>query len=106
MIPFIFSSILIFRIFYLQVNNMSVLGSSLLFTIEKVKSMLQEIVASCFEPRTKIRELLTRNLSNEGEADGQEYARTLDMQGEAEAYIRAYSALLTGERFSLRSVPC
>jgi E3 ubiquitin-protein ligase SHPRH len=45
--------------------------------------------------------LLTRSLtasSDEGEADGQEYSRTLDIQGEAETYLQAYAMLLADRR--------
>lgn len=45
--------------------------------------------------------LLTRSLtasSDEGEADGQEYLRTLDIQGEAETYLQAYAMLLADRR--------
>ena len=63
-----------------------------------------------YEWRQKIIELLTAPLSaNQGEAaDGEEYARTLDIQGEAEVYLQAYVALaadrrelLTAERTAL-----
>jgi E3 ubiquitin-protein ligase SHPRH len=45
--------------------------------------------------------LLTRSLtasSDEGEVDGQEYSRTLDIQGEAETYLQAYAVLLADRR--------
>jgi E3 ubiquitin-protein ligase SHPRH len=45
--------------------------------------------------------LLTRSLTasnDEGEADGQEYSRTLDTQGEAETYLQAYAMLLADRR--------
>jgi len=45
--------------------------------------------------------LLTRSLgasSDEGEADGKEYSRTLDIQGEAETYLQAYAMLLADRR--------
>ena len=44
--------------------------------------------------------LLTRSLtaSTDGEADGQEYSRTLDVQGEAETYLQAYAVLLADRR--------
>ena len=37
----------------------------------------------------------------EDEADGQEYQRTLDDQGEAETYLQAYAALLADRRVAL-----
>ena len=51
--------------------------------------------------RTHIYGLLTRSLtasSDEGEADGKEYSRTLDIQGEAETYLQAYAMLLADRR--------
>lgn len=45
--------------------------------------------------------LLTRSLTasnDKGEADGQEYSRTLDTQGEAETYLQAYAMLLADRR--------
>ena len=49
--------------------------------------------------RSRITDLLTRKLSaTNDEADGQEYSRTLDTQGEAEAYLQAYAALLADRR--------
>ena len=45
--------------------------------------------------------LLTRSLtasSDEGEVDGKEYSRTLDVQGEAETYLQAYAMLLADHR--------
>jgi E3 ubiquitin-protein ligase SHPRH len=47
------------------------------------------------EWRDKITGMLTRKLSEAqgegGDADGQEYARALDTQGEVEQYLQAYS---------------
>lgn len=51
--------------------------------------------------RTYIYSLLTQSLTAgnaEGEADGQEYSRTLDTQGEAETYLQAYAMLLADRR--------
>jgi E3 ubiquitin-protein ligase SHPRH len=51
--------------------------------------------------RTHIYSLLTQCLtaSNvDGEADGQEYSRTLETQGEAETYLQAYAVLLADRR--------
>ena len=43
--------------------------------------------------------LLTRPLTSGGdEADGQEYARSLETQGEAESYLQVYAALLADRR--------
>ncbi len=54
-----------------------------------------------WEWRTRIYNLLTQRLSasnDEGEADGQEYARSLETQGEAETYLQAYAMLLADRR--------
>ncbi|KAH9986179.1 hypothetical protein BJV74DRAFT_878530 [Russula compacta] len=51
--------------------------------------------------RMRIYSLLTQSLTacnNEGEADGQEYSRTLNTQGEAETYLQAYATLLADRR--------
>lgn len=45
--------------------------------------------------------MLTKPLTNADDVDGQEYARSLDTQGEAEAYLQAYAALLADRRESL-----
>lgn len=43
--------------------------------------------------------MLTQKLNSAGEqADGEEYSRTLDTQGEAEVYLQAYTALLADRR--------
>jgi E3 ubiquitin-protein ligase SHPRH len=66
---------------------------------EIIEDLLNEQSALLWEWRSKILSLLTQKLSaGEDEADGQEYARTLDTQGEAEAYLQAYSALLADRR--------
>lgn len=61
--------------------------------------MLNEQSALLWQWRAKIVELLTQKLNSAGEqADGEEYGRTLDTQGEAEAYLQAYAALLADRR--------
>lgn len=61
--------------------------------------MLNEQSALLWQWRSKIVELLARKLNSAGEqADGEEYARTLDTQGEAEVYLQAYAALLADRR--------
>jgi len=57
------------------------------------------------EWREKLEQLLTTPLSaNQGDsADGEEYARTLDMQGKAEIYLQAYAALAADRRELLTS---
>lgn len=54
--------------------------------------------------RTHITQLLTQPLNNgQNEADGQEYQRNLDNQGEAETYMKAYADLLADRREALSS---
>ena len=55
--------------------------------------------------RTHITELLIEPLNSDGqkEADGQEYQRNVDNQGEAETYMQAYTALLADRREALSS---
>jgi E3 ubiquitin-protein ligase SHPRH len=50
--------------------------------------------------RSQIYKLLTRSLSatEADAADGEEYSRTLETQGEAEVYLQAYTALLADRR--------
>lgn len=45
--------------------------------------------------------LLTRPLKDDGDADGEEYSRSLDSQGEADMYLQAYTALLADRRAAL-----
>jgi E3 ubiquitin-protein ligase SHPRH len=48
--------------------------------------------------------LLTRPLLvNDEEADGQEYARSLEVQGEAGTYFRVYAALLSDRKAAISS---
>ncbi|KAF8624317.1 hypothetical protein AX15_005947 [Amanita polypyramis BW_CC] len=57
-----------------------------------------------WEWRTHIAQLLTAPLNNgQNEADGQEYQRNLDNQGEAETYLQAYATLLADRREALSS---
>lgn len=53
--------------------------------------------------RGRLVELLTRSISSEsgGDADGKEYARSLETQGEAETFLHAYSVLLNDRREAL-----
>lgn len=55
--------------------------------------------------RDHIIALLTEKLSGRAgeEADGQEYARALDTQGEVEQYLQAYAALLADRREALKA---
>ncbi|THH04137.1 hypothetical protein EW145_g5749 [Phellinidium pouzarii] len=65
-----------------------------------VIDILNKQSALLFQWRARIIKLLTESLSaSDGEdADGQEYARTLDTQGEAETFLQAYAALLADRR--------
>ncbi|KAI6007072.1 SNF2 family N-terminal domain-containing protein [Pisolithus albus] len=69
---------------------------------EIIEEQLNEQTTLIWQWRTKIVTLLTQNLSNvDDQADGEEYARTLDTQGEAEVYMQAYAALLADRREAL-----
>ncbi|KAI6163980.1 SNF2 family N-terminal domain-containing protein [Pisolithus thermaeus] len=69
---------------------------------EIIEEKLNEQTTLIWQWRTKIITLLTQKLSNAGDqADGEEYARTLDTQGEAEVYMQAYAALLADRREAL-----
>lgn len=68
---------------------------------EIIDRLLNAQSALLWKWRDKLIELLTKSLSNGEDADGQEYARSLDVQGEAEAYLQAYAALLADRRESL-----
>ncbi|KAH9001925.1 SNF2 family N-terminal domain-containing protein [Lactarius hatsudake] len=68
---------------------------------ELIDRVLNEQSRVLWEWRTRIYELLTQKLtaSNDGgEADGQEYSRTLETQGGAETYLQAYAMLLADRR--------
>ncbi|KIJ64355.1 hypothetical protein HYDPIDRAFT_154792 [Hydnomerulius pinastri MD-312] len=66
---------------------------------EIIEDSLNEQSALLWQWRTKIIDLLTQKLTSAGEqADGEEYSRTLDTQGEAEVYLQAYAALLADRR--------
>lgn len=55
-----------------------------------------------FTWRETLFRLLSQKLSNERDpADGEEYNRQLDAQGEAEAYLQAYAALLADRKETL-----
>jgi len=67
-----------------------------------IEEILNEQSALLWAWRSHINTLLTQKLSpGEDEADGQEYQRTLDNQGEAETYLQAYTALLADRREAL-----
>lgn len=63
---------------------------------------MNEQSALLWEWRQKLIALLTEPLGSNGDnADGQEYNRSLETQGEAEAYLQAYAALLADRRETL-----
>ena len=69
---------------------------------EIIKSILNHQGALLWQWRTSIISLVTQKLSHSDEqADGEEYQRTLDNQGEAETYLQAYTALLADRRQAL-----
>jgi E3 ubiquitin-protein ligase SHPRH len=45
--------------------------------------------------------LLTQSLKGDENADGEEYSRSLDVQGEADMYLQAYTALMADRRATL-----
>jgi E3 ubiquitin-protein ligase SHPRH len=67
-----------------------------------IEDVLNEQADLLWEWREHIMVLLSQPLTQkEDEADGQEYQRTLDDQGEAETYLQAYAALLADRRVAL-----
>lgn len=67
-----------------------------------IEDVLNEQANLLWEWRKHIMVLLSRPLTQkEDEADGQEYQRTLDDQGEAETYLQVYAALLADRRVAL-----
>ncbi|KAI9509909.1 SNF2 family N-terminal domain-containing protein [Russula earlei] len=79
-----------------------ILSAHLLLEADQlIDRVLNEQSRLLWKWRTRIHSLLTRSLTSsddEGEADGQEYSRTLDTQGEAETYLHAYAMLLADRR--------
>ncbi|KAI1790830.1 SNF2 family N-terminal domain-containing protein, partial [Ganoderma leucocontextum] len=69
---------------------------------ELIEGLLNEQSTLLWRWRQKLIALLTQPLGNSGEdADGQEYSRSLETQGEAEAHLQAYAALLADRRETL-----
>ncbi|KAG8974351.1 hypothetical protein FRC05_007512 [Tulasnella sp. 425] len=72
---------------------------NLFFEANQIMDVLDLQRKLIFEWRGKICELLTQKIVSEGEsADGNEYQRALDVQGEVEAHLVAYGALLADRR--------
>ena len=66
---------------------------------EMIEYKLNEQSFRIWEWRTKIVALLSQKLNNNSDqADGEEYARALDTQGEVEIYLQAYASLLADRR--------
>ena len=65
---------------------------------EIIQNLLNAQSSLLWKWRTHIYGLLTESLTNNSEADGQEYSRTLETQGEAEMYLQAYAALMADRR--------
>ncbi|KAI0370965.1 hypothetical protein BV20DRAFT_943332 [Pilatotrama ljubarskyi] len=69
---------------------------------ELIDGLLNEQSKLLWQWRSKLIALLTQPLgSKDQDADGQEYTRSLETQGEAEAYLQAYAALLADRRETL-----
>ncbi|KAJ7074914.1 SNF2 family N-terminal domain-containing protein [Mycena belliarum] len=66
-----------------------------------MEDVLNEQSSLLWEWRIRMTELLTQRLTPGDEADGQEYQRTLDDQGEAETYLINYTSLLADRREAL-----
>ncbi|KAJ7746946.1 SNF2 family N-terminal domain-containing protein [Mycena maculata] len=69
---------------------------------EIIEIVLNEQSSLLWEWRTRMTELLTQKLTpGDEDADGQEYQRTLDDQGEAETYLINYTSLVADRREAL-----
>ncbi|THU89639.1 hypothetical protein K435DRAFT_760893 [Dendrothele bispora CBS 962.96] len=68
-----------------------------------IEDVLNPQTELLWEWRTKLHALLTTSLNpaDNDSADGGEYQRTLDDQGEAEVYLQAYQALIADRREAL-----
>ncbi|KAF8576626.1 hypothetical protein K439DRAFT_1366726 [Ramaria rubella] len=75
-------------------------SSHLMKEANKTLDVLNEQAGLIWKWRIRIVVLLTQKLStSDGElVDGEEYARTLDTQGEVEAYLQAYTSLLADRK--------
>lgn len=66
-----------------------------------IEDVLNEQTRLIWDWRARIMDLLTQNLNAGDEADGQEYQRGIDSQGEAEVYLQAYALLLADRQEAL-----
>ncbi|KAH8101241.1 SNF2 family N-terminal domain-containing protein [Cristinia sonorae] len=75
--------------------------------MEEANDMIDEVLnlqgALIWKWRSHLVGLLTQSLTNSDNADGQEYSRSLDTQGEAETYLQNYVTLLADRREALNS---
>ncbi|KAF7799206.1 hypothetical protein EIP86_010437 [Pleurotus ostreatoroseus] len=76
--------------------------------IEEANDMVHDVLnpqaSLLWKWRVHLVSLLTQPLTSEdGDADGQEYARSLETQGEAEIYLQAYAALLADRKEAMTS---
>jgi E3 ubiquitin-protein ligase SHPRH len=88
--------------------NLEISSPFLLLTytskLEEADTLIDQVLNAqshlLWQWRMHIYSLLTRSLtaSSDEEADGKEYSRTLDIQGEAETYLQAYAVLLADRR--------
>ncbi|EAU87406.2 hypothetical protein CC1G_02165 [Coprinopsis cinerea okayama7 len=73
--------------------------------MEEVNTIIEDVLNPqtklLFKWRARIMELLTKKLNPGEEADGREYERNLDDQGEVEVLLQAYAALLADRREAL-----
>lgn len=68
-----------------------------------IDEVLNEQGQLIWQWRSHLVSLLTQSLTSADDADGQEYSRSLDTQGEAETYLQNYVALLADRREALNS---
>ncbi|KAF7356798.1 SNF2 family helicase [Mycena venus] len=66
-----------------------------------IENVLNQQSSLLWEWRVRLTELLTQQLTPGEEANGEEYQRTLDDQGEAETYLVNYTSLLADRREAL-----
>lgn len=74
--------------------------------MEEANEIIEDVINDqsrlLWDWRARITNLLTQKLNPDGDAaDGREYQRNLDNQGEAEAYMQLYAALLADRREAL-----
>lgn len=88
-----------------SLDIIDILTTKIYFKLEEADKLIDQVLNAqshlLWQWRMHIYGLLTRNLTasnDEGEADGQEYSRTLDTQGEAETYLQAYAMLIADRR--------